>query len=48
MDTRRVGSMLLALSMRVKFAEIQELLESLTDEDQRREVVRYRDQVSES
>ena len=49
MDTHRLGEELLALcrSEENKFAEIQELLGSLA-EVQRREVLRYRDQVSES
>ena len=49
MDTYRLGEELLAWckSEENKFAEVQELLGSLA-ENQRREVLRYRDQVSES
>ena len=49
MDTYRLGEELLAWCKgeESKFADIQELLGSLA-ENQRREVLRYRDQVSES
>ena len=49
MDTFKLVKELLALcrSGESKFAEIKALLESLT-EDERREVLRYRDNVSES
>ena len=48
MDTSRLGEELLALcrSEENKFAEIQELLGSLS-EVQRRKVLRYREEVSE-
>ena len=50
MDAAKLGKQLLELCSNDKslFAEVQKLLESLTDEDQRREVVRYMDEVGES
>ena len=49
MNTAELGKQLLALckSAKSKSAKIKGLLESLSEE-QRREVVKYRDQVSES
>ena len=49
MDTRRLGSMLVALCLSGEggFTEIKELLESLTEE-QRREAMRYIDRVIDS
>ena len=48
MDAESLGKKLSCLceSSEDKFAEVKELLESLTDEDQRREVVRYKRRVS--
>ena len=48
MDAESLGEKLSRLceSSEDKFAEVKELLESLTDEDLRREVVRYKESVS--
>ena len=49
MDTSGLGVKLLQLcGDGKKFAEIQELLESLVAEDERHDVMRYTDLVSES
>ena len=48
MDAKSLGKQLYRLckSREDKFAEVEELLDDLTDEDLRREVVSYQDNVS--